>query len=62
MTLILKLDLDMVTMHLHTNNEVCMSRDSKVIARTDRNTDTQTNTDTHTQTLLKTLPTHICRW
>ena len=32
MTLILKLDLDMVKMYLHTKNEVSMLRDSKVIA------------------------------
>ena len=39
MTLILKLDLDMVIMYLHTKNEVSMSRDWKVIAWKDRNTD-----------------------
>ena len=32
MTLILKLDLDMVKMYLHTKNEVSMLRGSKVIA------------------------------
>ena len=32
MTLILKPDLDMVKMYLHTKNEVSMSRGSKVIA------------------------------
>ena len=32
MTLILKLDLDMVKMYLHTKNEVSMLRHSKVIA------------------------------
>ena len=37
MTLILKLDLAMVKMYLHTKNEVSMSRGSKVIAWTDRN-------------------------
>ena len=38
-------------MYLHTKNEVSMSRGSKVIARTDRNTDrqTETETDRHTQ-------------
>ena len=50
MTLILKLDLDMVKMYLHTKNEASMSRGSKVIAWTDRNTDTQTDTQTHRQT------------
>ena len=39
MTLILKLDLDMVKMYLHTKNEVSMSRGSKVKAWTDRHTD-----------------------
>ena len=38
MTLILKFDLDMVKMYLHTKNEVSMLRGSKVIARTDRQT------------------------
>ena len=41
MTLILKLNLDMVQMYLHAKNEVSMSRGSKVIAWTDRNTDRQ---------------------
>ena len=37
MALILKLDLDMVTLYLHTKNEVSMSRSSKVIHKqTDR--------------------------
>ena len=44
MTLILKLDLDMVMMYHHTKNEVSMSTGSKVTARTDENT----HTDTHT--------------
>ena len=42
MTLILKLDLDVVKMYHHTKNEVFMSRHSKVIARTDRQIHTQT--------------------
>ena len=46
MTLILKLDLDMVKMYLHTKNEVSMLSGSKVIAWTDRNTDRQTHTQT----------------
>ena len=36
MTLILKLDLDMVKMYLHTENEVSVWSGSKVIAWTDR--------------------------
>ena len=55
MTLVLKLDLDMVKMYLHTKNEVSMSRHSKVIARTDRQTRTHTHTHTHTHSM-KTLP------
>ena len=50
MTLILKLDLDMIKMYLHTKNEVSMSSSSKVIAWTGRNTDRQTDTETDTQT------------
>ena len=52
MTLILKLDLDMVKMYHHTTNKVSMSTASKVIARTDtdRHTDTHTHTHTHTHT------------
>ena len=43
MTLILKLDLDMVKTYLHTKNEVSIWSGSKVIAwTTERNTDTQT--------------------
>ena len=41
-TLVLKLELDMVKMYHHTKNEVSMSRHSKVIACTDTQTDTQT--------------------
>ena len=43
MTLVLKLDLDMVKMYQYTKNEVSMSRHSKVIAQTDRQTDTHTD-------------------
>ena len=39
MTLILKHDLDMVRMYLHTKNEVSMSSGSKVIVWTDGQTD-----------------------
>ena len=40
MTLILKLDLDIVKMYHHTKNEVSMSTASKVIARTETHTRT----------------------
>ena len=61
MTLIPKFDLDMVMMYLHTKNEVSMSKGSKVIGWTDRNTDRyyrqidrhthrHTHTHTHRQT------------
>ena len=48
MTLILKLDLDMINVYLHTKNEVSLSSGSKVIALTDRNTQTDRQTDTQT--------------
>ena len=38
MTLVLKFDLDMVKMYLHTKNEVPSYSSSKVIAWTDRQT------------------------
>ena len=47
MTLILKLDLEMVKMYHHVRNEVFMSRHSNVIARTDRQTPRQTHRQTH---------------
>ena len=54
MTLVLKLDLDVVKMSHHTKNEVSRSTHSKVIACTDtqthRHTDRQTHTHTHTHT------------
>ena len=50
MTLILKLDLDMVKMYLHTKNEVSMLRGSKTETQTDRHTDRQTDTQTHRHT------------
>ena len=52
MTLILKLDLDIVKMYNHTKNEVSMSTASKSYSP-NRHTDTQT--DRHTNTM-KTLP------
>ena len=52
MTLILKLDPDMVKMYLCTENENPSSL--KVIARTGR--------QTHRQTRLKLLPVSICGW
>ena len=45
MTLILKLDLDMVKMYYHAKNEVSMSMDSKVLAQTDTYTHTYAQTD-----------------
>ena len=42
MTLILKLDLDIVMVHPHTKFEVSMSNASKVIAQTDKQTGRQT--------------------
>ena len=50
MSLVLKLDLDMVKMYNHTKNEVFMLRHSNVIAQTDRQTNTQTHRKTHTPT------------
>ena len=58
MTLVLKIDLDMVKILYHTKNEVSMSKHSKVIAQTDRHTDRQTHrqyeniTFTHTQAVI----------
>ena len=43
MTLLLKLDLDMVKMYYHAKNEVSMSRHSKVISRMDTQTDADGN-------------------
>ena len=62
MTLILKLDLDIVKMYHHTKNEVSMSTGSKVIAWTEQtqtHRQTHTQTDTHTDTT-KTLPPAFC--
>ena len=50
MTLIRKLDLDMVKMYLYAKNEIPSYGSSKVIARTDR------------QTQLKLLPIRIRGW
>ena len=58
MTLILKLDLDMIKMYLHTNNKASMSSSSKVIAWTDRNTDRHTDTQTHRHDRKHYLPTY----
>ena len=54
MTLILKLDLDMVKMYHHTKNQPSMSKHSKIVARMDRQTHTQTETDS-----MKTLLSRI---
>ena len=43
MTLILKLDLDIVEMYVCAQNEATTFNSSKVIAWTDRNTDRQTD-------------------
>ena len=67
MTLILKLDLNMVKMYHHTKNEVSMSRHSKVIALTDRQTGRHTHTHTqyenitfpHTWVVIKGDETHF---
>ena len=64
-TLVLKLDLDMVKMYHHTKNKVSMSRHSKVIACTDTQTHRQTHTHIHIHTQThrqnKTLPFRIRR-
>ena len=57
MTLICKLDLDIMELYLHAKNHVPSSKHSKVIVRTDGNTHTDRETDR--QTLLKTLPTRF---
>ena len=50
MTLILKLDLDMIKMYLHTKNEVPMWSSSNVIVWADRHTDRQTDGQTDRRT------------
>ena len=50
MTLILKLDLDMVKMYLYTKNAVFNFKSSKVIASTKRQTGRQTDRYTDRQT------------
>ena len=46
MTLILKLDLDIMKMYRHTKNKVSRSKHSKVRAQTDTHTDRQTDRQT----------------
>ena len=60
MTLVLKLDLDIVKMSHHTKNEVFMSRHSEVIALTDTHTHrlTDRQTETHADSM-KTLPSRM---
>ena len=61
-TLVLELDLNMVKMLHHTKNEVSMSKHTKVIAQTDRQTEGQTGTHRHkghTDTV-KTLTSCMC--
>ena len=56
MTLVLKLDLDMVKMYLHTKNKVPSYSGSKVIAWTDRQTDSsEIITYPHTRMVINTL-------
>ena len=66
MTLVLKLDLDIVKMYHHTKNEVSMSTHSKVITWTDRQTDTDTHDETillpHTREVIINLPDHRRWW
>ena len=50
MTLVVKLDSDMVKILYHTKNEVSMSKHSEIIAQTDRQTHRQTDRHTHTHT------------
>ena len=56
MSSVLKLDLDIIKMYHHTKNEVSMSRHSKVIVQTDRQTHTRTHRHTDS---MKTLPSCI---
>ena len=55
MTLVLKLDLDIIKMYVYTKNEVPTFSDSKVIIRID------TQTDTHTD-LIEMITYRLCRW
>ena len=57
MTLVLKLDLDMVKMYVYTKNEVPTFSSSKIIARTDRQTHRQTHRHTDRQTDLSEIIT-----
>ena len=54
MTLILKLDLDMVKMYYHTKNEGSVSPASKVVGQTDTDIQTYRQTDRHTHTHTQT--------
>ena len=62
MTLIFKLDLNIVKLYLYTKNEVPSYSSSKVIALTDRRTETQTDRQpqrqTHNQTQLTEIITY----
>ena len=57
MTLVLKLDLDIIKMYVCTKNEVPTFSGSKVIIWTDTQTDRQTDRRMDRQTRLKLLPT-----
>ena len=50
MTLVLKLNLDIIKMYVCTKNEVPTFSGSKVIIRTDSQTDRWTDRQTHRQT------------
>ena len=60
MTLVLKLDLDIVKMYVYAKNEAPTFNGSEVITWT--NTQIDRHTDTTRQTRLKLLPIHICGW
>ena len=70
MTLVCKLDLDIVKMYMCTKNEATTFNSSKVTAlnrqteKTDRQTDKRTDAHTHTdsQSQLKLLPIRIRGW
>ena len=51
MTLILKVDLDIVKMYHHTKNKVDISTASKVIARADTQTHRHTDTRRHDENI-----------
>ena len=56
MTLILKLDLDVIKRYLHIKNEVYVKQFKSY------SLNRWTHRQTHRQTQPKTLPSHICGW